>query len=220
MNYIEQFNAFTVKSAGILSPGATALYVRLFQLNNQHHWAEYFPASLSLLQAMTRTGSINTIRSWQEELESHGFIECRRGGHKKPNLYKLPKLYVSISDTYTDIKGDTYTDTKTDTKTDSIKNKKVNVNKKKSTTYSKKKFTPPTLEEVRAYIQEKNLHVDADYFFQYYSEGDWKDKAGNEVKSWKQKLITWNRRDGGGSQQQKPASTIVDTDIDWSKYDG
>jgi len=138
MNYIDQLNAFGAKSAGVLSPGATALYVRLFLLNNQHHWAEYFPASLSLLQALTKTGSINTIRTWQAELESLGFVECRKGGHKKPNLYKLHKLYVSMSDIKTDTKVDTKTDIKTDIKTDSIKEEEVKEDKKKSVSHSKK----------------------------------------------------------------------------------
>ncbi len=153
MNYIEQMNAFSAQSAGILSPGATALYVRLFMLNNQHHWAEYFPATLALLQAVTMTGSINTIRAWQKELEDKGFIECKRGGHKKPNLYKLPKLYISNTDTKTDTKTDTNTDTNTDTKTDSIKKEK-----------EKEKNTPHTPQGRSAPEREKRF----DEFWQAY----------------------------------------------------
>jgi hypothetical protein len=31
-------------------------------------------------------------------------------------------------------------------------------------------------------------------FYDYYSTGDWKDKDGKPVKSWKQKFITWSTR--------------------------
>lgn len=66
---------------------------------------------------------------------------------------------------------------------------------------SRKKFTPPTLEEVKAYIQEKGYSVDAEYFFKYYATGDWIDSMGNPVRNWKQKLITWAKKDGADQQQ-------------------
>ena len=58
----------------------------------------------------------------------------------------------------------------------------------------KRKFVPPTLEEVKAYCIEKGLSVNAERFLEYYQAGDWKDAKGNAVKSWKQKLLTWEKR--------------------------
>ena len=52
-------------------------------------------------------------------------------------------------------------------------------------------FTPPTLDEVRAYCTERNSDVDPKRFFDFFTEGDWRDSRGNRVRSWKQKLITW-----------------------------
>ncbi len=55
-------------------------------------------------------------------------------------------------------------------------------------------FVPPKLEEVEAYCKERNNNVDAKRFFDYYSAGNWKDKAGKPVKNWKQKMIAnWER---------------------------
>ena len=62
------------------------------------------------------------------------------------------------------------------------------VNKK-----TRKQFVAPTLDEVREYVNTKGLNVDAKVFFDYFTEGGWKDSKGNKVKNWKQKLITWNR---------------------------
>ena len=59
----------------------------------------------------------------------------------------------------------------------------------------KSKFTPPTLEEVKAYCQERGNNVDAAKFYSFYSEGGWKDSKGNPVRNWKQKVITWERKD-------------------------
>ena len=57
------------------------------------------------------------------------------------------------------------------------------------------RFTPPSLEEVRAYCQERGNIVDADKFWTYYDAGGWKDAKGNPVRNWKQKVITWERKE-------------------------
>ena len=60
----------------------------------------------------------------------------------------------------------------------------------------RKKFVPPTLDEITAYVKARNSSVDPKKFYDYYSEADWKDSEGKSVKSWKQKLITWEGRNG------------------------
>lgn len=65
--------------------------------------------------------------------------------------------------------------------------KENNKNKKE-----KKEFVPPTLEEVQTYVNEKKLEVNAKEFYDYFTEGKWIDSKGNQVKSWKQKILTWN----------------------------
>ena len=56
----------------------------------------------------------------------------------------------------------------------------------------KKKFFPPSLDEVRNYIQEKSLNVNPDAFFNYFTESNWIDSKGNAVRNWKQKALTWH----------------------------
>ena len=65
----------------------------------------------------------------------------------------------------------------------------------KSKGEKRKRFVPPTLEEVKAYCQERNNNVDPKKFFDYYEQGKWKDSKGNPVKNWKQKLITWESKE-------------------------
>lgn len=56
-----------------------------------------------------------------------------------------------------------------------------------------KRFKKPTLEEVQSYIEQKKLNVDATQFYEYFEVGNWKDSKGNQVKNWKQKILTWNK---------------------------
>ena len=60
---------------------------------------------------------------------------------------------------------------------------------------NKPRFTPPTLEEVRAYCRERNSPVDPVKFWEYFNAGGWKDAKGQPVRSWKQKLLTWEKYD-------------------------
>lgn len=56
----------------------------------------------------------------------------------------------------------------------------------------KKKFIPPTLEEIKEYAKQKNMTLNPEEFYNYFTEGNWIDSKGNKVKNWKQKMLTWN----------------------------
>ena len=75
----------------------------------------------------------------------------------------------------------------------------------------KKRFVPPTLEEVKAYCQERGNNVDAQKFFDYYSADKWIDGKGKPVKNWKQKVILWERSDEGGKPKYQRTT-------DYDKY--
>lgn len=55
-----------------------------------------------------------------------------------------------------------------------------------------KRFTPPTLEEVKAYCSERGNHVDAERWFDYYTSNGWK-VGKNQMKDWKAAVRTWER---------------------------
>lgn len=65
------------------------------------------------------------------------------------------------------------------------------------------KFTPPTMEDVVEYAKQRNSSVDPKVFYDYFTEGKWKDSKGNKVRNWKQKFITWERQ---GGNENKPVS--------------
>lgn len=55
------------------------------------------------------------------------------------------------------------------------------------------RFTPPTLSEVQAYIEEKDYHVDADDFINFYTSKGWM-VGKNKMKDWKAAVRTWEKR--------------------------
>lgn len=84
-------------------------------------------------------------------------------------------------------------------KNNSIKNNIEESNKKKRV------FSPPTIEEVKAYFNEKGYTEEsAIRAFNYYEAGEWSDGRGNKVKSWKQKMVgVWFK-----PENKKPSEQI------------
>lgn len=54
------------------------------------------------------------------------------------------------------------------------------------------RFTPPTLEEVKQYCQERNNNIDAERFLDYYTSNGWM-VGKNKMKDWKAAVRTWER---------------------------
>lgn len=55
-----------------------------------------------------------------------------------------------------------------------------------------KRFTPPTLEEIQDYCQEKGYEVDAEKFLAYYEMNGWVvGRSGKKMKSWKGAVAYW-----------------------------
>lgn len=79
----------------------------------------------------------------------------------------------------------------------------------------KKEFNPPSLDDIKKYIQEKQLKVNAEQFYSYFTEGNWVDSKGNQVKNWKQKILTWN----GYSSKEKAERKTMQNQREYDNLD-
>ena len=57
---------------------------------------------------------------------------------------------------------------------------------------TRKRFTPPTVEEVRAYCLERKNSVDPEHFVSHYEANGWK-VGRNQMKDWKAAVRTWEK---------------------------
>ena len=60
-----------------------------------------------------------------------------------------------------------------------------------TTTRTNRAKKRPTIEDVKAYVQEKGYHFDPQEFFDYYEAGNWTLGNGKKVTSWKRCCVTW-----------------------------
>ena len=82
---------------------------------------------------------------------------------------------------------------------DRISDEDINVPTKPS-----KRFTPPTVDDVRAYCQERQNGIDAQYFVDYYTRNGWM-VGRTKMKDWKATVRTWEHREKQNPQKQTRA---------------
>ena len=70
----------------------------------------------------------------------------------------------------------------------------------------KDRFTPPSVEEVRAYCAERGNDVDAEAFVAFYDSKGW--KVGSQpMKNWRSAVVTWEKRQA--KPQAKPPDKVT-----------
>lgn len=61
-------------------------------------------------------------------------------------------------------------------------------------TYRERRFTPPSLQEVTDYCNQRGNNVDPERFVNFYQSKNWM-VGKNKMKDWKAAIITWEKRD-------------------------
>lgn len=75
----------------------------------------------------------------------------------------------------------------------------------------RKRFTPPSIAEIQGYCIEKGYNsVDAEYFWNYYENLDWKIK-GQKMKNWRLAVSNWDKRQKSyAKKEERPAFMVRD----------
>ena len=138
--------------------------------------------------------SVRAIRRKLRSLEEQGLIACttQMSGHLQiENVYQI--LFNSRSDTLTAQGG--HTDRPYISNIISS-NKNSDTSSNTNTVISKNPShkNPPTLADVIAYREQKNLSFNPEDFYDFYEALDWLDSNGNPVKNWKLKAVYWSKK--------------------------
>lgn len=73
------------------------------------------------------------------------------------------------------------------------------------------RFTPPTVDEVRAYCTQRKNSVDPERFVDFYSANGWKQGKGKPIVDWQAAVRTWERED---KAKQSPTA---EKSSDWTQ---
>lgn len=140
--------------------------------------------------------------------------ECKRAGGNPDSFEQwrqrtdndtLSPDNVPSPTTYTSITTDT-----TQPKTESDSDIGIRADKPPKPT----RFTPPSVDEVRAYCQERKNQVDPERFVAFYESKGWM-IGKNKMKDWKAAILTWERGDGNG-KASSPAVSAGESKKRWN----
>ena len=125
--------------------------------------------------------------------------ELRTSGHLKG--YKAGRnTYYLFSDLIHYIKGE-----KSEEQSTTTKPKKA----------SQQRSKPPTLEEVKQYIQEKGFTMSAETFYNYYTANGWR-VGKNKMKDWRASVRNWNTREKE-FKSNRPNQVKRNANSEWAK---
>ena len=152
------------------------------RMETVHGVIQYDPQTKEIY--IPRWGKYNWCNSQKTKdgaVKSMEFIKSEKFKKALSDTLCIPYVYP----TYTSV-----TDTVTDTDTDTVKSKH------------------PTLDEVKAYCNERNNRVDPERFIDYYTANGWK-VGKNPMKDWKAAVRTWERQD---TQKARTRNTLLNYD--------
>ena len=95
-----------------------------------------------------------------------------------------------------------------------ISKDKISKDKSIDSSPKRSRFTPPTLEQVKAYAKEANMNIDCEKFYKYFTVPNpdtgktWVDSKGNPVRNWKQKMLTWEKMESESTNKAKNRNTL------------
>lgn len=147
------------------------------RMETVHGVIQYDPETKEIY--IPRWGKYNWCNSQKTKdgaVKSMEFIKSEKFKKALSNTLCIPYVYPM----YTSV-----TDTVTDT--DTVKSKH------------------PSLDEVKAYCNERGNRVDPERFIDYYTSNGWK-VGKNPMKDWKAAVRTWERTDEGKKYKGRPKS--------------
>jgi hypothetical protein len=209
MNYIKELNAFRGwLMLNDLATSEVALWYTLMAVNNMAGWQEWFTVPNITLQQLTKL-SKQGLDNARGNLKTKGLIDYKKGNKKQAGSYKIHSLVNSL-----DLSLDQSIDQSAYQSIDQslvqnltiIKHKPNEKEKGNKPPISPKgeriQFTPPSLEAVIAYCEERGNNVDAGKWHDFYSSKGWM-VGRNKMKDWQAAVRTWEKDQPSGTGYQR-----------------
>lgn len=161
--------------------------------------------NLSILELSDRWGwSRDKTRRFLKLLESDGMVTVKATTHRTTITIENYAIYNDVPTTNRQPIDSKPTASRQQAATTNNINNINNSNNNNNN----RRFTPPTVEEVAAYCQERENSISPEAFIDYYASRGWM-VGKNKMKDWKAAVRNWERR-------QKPTTAINQdqTDLD------
>lgn len=148
-------------------------------------------------KALSTTSGIseNIVRSILNRFELDQQITIQ-----KTNKYSI--ITVLNYDEYQDINQQTTSESPTDHQQTTSQPPHIKEIKQTKEIKESRRFTPPSVDEVRLYCQERDNHIDPGNFVDFYQAKNWY-IGKNKMKDWRAAVRTWEQRGKGNGKTQQ-----------------
>lgn len=186
LNAIEQWNMLSDDQAGVLIKA-------LLRYSKTGDRLETSDGALAMAFSFMAAQIDRDSDKYNQKCEKNRQIalereEKRRAEREQYNTNVHERTQKTTKSTETETETGTETETETGT---IINNNKSSCNSECIETHSRsKKFVIPSLEQVKAYCEERNNRVNAERFYSYYQSNGWK-VGKNPMKDWKAAVRNW-----------------------------
>lgn len=154
--------------------------------------------------------STSTVFEFLKILEDDNMIKKESDSHRTLLTIINYEVYQGVPNTdqtLTEHQSNTNrTLTETTKEYKNIRNKEFKENDTPNGVSKRKCFAPPTVEEVRAYCQERGNNIDSQRFVDFYESKGWF-VGKNKMKDWKAAVRNWESRDKQNTPKQSNEKT-------------
>ncbi|WP_075590595.1 hypothetical protein, partial [Labilibacter marinus] len=178
MDQVKSFKAYHI-----------SLYLALFRMWNTNRFKNPISISRNETMKLARIGSPNTYVQALKDLHKHQFIRYEPSFDKTKGSLIILYSFDTISCTPSVSKMSPSINIQT---IHSIEEDQNLISKQEKKETMKAKFTPPPLEHIKIFFQQKG-HVEnqAERFFNYYESNGWMVGGRSKMKDWKAAARNW-----------------------------
>ncbi len=170
-----------------------SLYLALFRLWNRNRFINPITITRQEIMQMSKIGSPNTYSKALRELELYGFI--RYHPSFDPKQGSKVDLYTFDTATCTPPVSKvipSYKHTNNTLYKEEEENQNPELKNDTYMTQAKSKFSPPPLDHIIIYFQQKGFEeTEAQRFFNYYESNGWMVGGRSKMKDWKAAARNW-----------------------------
>ena len=162
--------------------------------------------------------NIGSDSTWAEKKRQYRDKLKTEQGQLEDNLRTIRGQKEDMSD-----KSIEYRDKRIENRVKSIDNREKEKEREKADdpssatlSESKKRFSPPSVEEVAAYCEERKNGIDPQRFWDFYSSKNWM-IGKSKMKDWKAAVRTWEAREDPKQKRKPEDIPIMEKKFDFSQ---
>lgn len=160
-------------------------------------------AALEKLNMVTTNSGCLLIPGWEEYQNAEGLEKIREQTKLRVQKHREKQKAITDCNVTSNV---TVTQCNA---TEEEKELEEDIDKKENT--KRKNFIPPTVDEVKEYIDSVGSQVDAESFVAFYESKGWM-VGKNKMRSWKAAIVTWEKRNGLKRSPPKKSDSVQQED--------